>query len=357
MSFSDLCSDILNLIFSEVHPCYYIDLAQVCKDWSKMILKREFIYSMYSKWICQYNTRVKQLMNTLPNLNYKHLAKDAALMWPIKRSSILYNSLSLCNHAIDAGYSEENCMEYLNLQHYGNSPHDSLIIIDIIIRAWKRRYKNILTYIDESTYVKVRGVKIISKILLIDLDVNRTHRLQSLTLNEALNRTMNLLINVYMNRIKWACIEDYAEVVIRLAQYHSGTPRYDLCEGICTSNYEDDNVVFEGYVNAGYIIGKYMDKVKLHKFIDDHELEIDKNQIPAHRVNSTMLDLDVVFTHELRMDLLEGPESDSYKSLLLRFRPDLSIQIGLVFSGALEYYVAMHNPYYIRMVCDSSHLT
>ena len=331
MSFSDLYSDVVQLVFAEVHPCYYIDLAQVCKDWSKTILHQDFIYSMYSKWI--YGSQVKELKVNLPGLTYEHLSLDAALMWPVEVSKLQYDCITLCLHAIKRGYSEEECMKYLEFEVY-----DSVIAIEVAIHAWKRNYKNLLTCMNRDAGAMI--IRLTAGVLLTDLGVEIVLN----TLTPILYDKLGTIVRILETDIKWECIEDYANVMISFAKAHSDTYVYDLCNGIYTSAYN----ISDFYVEAGYLIGKHMEKSKLHTFIDKHCLLIDKDELPTERVNTRVLGLDVQLWKKPNFELIcDEKHNKRCISLMKEFRPDLYDKVCLIGSG-YEVCYQRHNPYYLR---------
>lgn len=315
----DLDKPVVDIIISFCNPYDIVSIVQVCNSLHTRTINKAILYKLYNKWVIT-NLSVEQLRRDIPHLTYQDFMHDISLILPIKQSKKLHHGNVLCLNALKAGYSEGDCLEYLDITSIYQ-------LLNVAIIASEKHYTRVLHKLLDSEFDNVR------------LLVNKL-------LHKQLTETYDIgSFIVYLPDTCDISVHQYANIVMSLFRDAMNTSeRNELMESISSDSLGSTTP----FAKAGYMIGQYLSYAELLFYEALYNLPI---TIPKHRTYFPFWNsLDArTLTKE---DIIDANYPSSTLAL---FRPDLYILQNDRLKNATANDINLlriHNPYYARRVCQ-----
>lgn len=341
MLFSELGTDIISGVLSELHPYEVISLQSVSKQWKAIINNSHFIYSNYSKWI--FPVPVIRLQKELPNLKLQDLVLDSLLLYPCRKSKRFHSVSALAINAMKAGYSEEFCIDLVT--EYSKESEDMIVV------AFKYNYGRFISHLQDLVAAArpetFPGSTCRSKPPDTFVNLATCHEF-----NTSVLKGLGFIVGDFVpsNNTLYTSLHGYLDMdtyckLIMSVYKNNERVRSGIAKGLSLStlNLGDSNFTRDNpAIVTGYLIGLHLTPEELQKFIKENNLSV---TLPSFReYQSLPIKLCSQFWTEVDNTLVEA---EKYKSCLRQYRPDLYLNLPerIGFAGT-DY----RNPYYTRLV-------
>lgn len=323
----ELDKPILDVIFAFLVPTEYISCSLVCKLFHERLTNRFFVYVMYGKWV--HELSVSKLMHEIPYLTYRDLIKDVMLILPTQLSKSVYNNNILCLNAMRAGYSEEECMTYLDIASVFK-------LLDIAILANSLGYKKILAslLLSMSSDAEILADRFLSS------DPANNELLVGSDFSWEDARSL-------IERIPTECdlsVSEYLEIIMSCMEVADHGVYYDFLNGIFSKSFNPDT--YSSMRKAGFMIAQYMPREELDLVMKKQEMLV---ELPDTRIDYEFCNSIAARTW-IEVKTPNGTDEFLYETILLKYRPDLYItkKTTILHKHNLTSGISRRYPYYLR---------
>lgn len=354
---TNLCSDVLKLIFIEIHPIDLFSCLQVSKFLRDLILDKSLIYTSYVKWVLvdpslpSYHGTIKtdlpdlvndtrsyhdvsiDLLKQVPNLAFIDLIKDSLLINPRIDSTKLYSYELICLNAIRVGQPEDECLQYLQLENSYSCHYDSLRVSSAAFKAGYRRILERLgqaynpMYDPQHPYIDVQMARLDNK--SIPATVKDT---------DVVNEMLEDLEHMHNN------MNDYTEDAIYIITQLGREYLEHFIRGLEATIFDEDTE-HRLYI-IGYTIGQEYTKEELTKILDGR---VQAKLPESRKYHKFVTSLHVIISKDVDIELINS-HRNLYIRYLMLYRADLYIKLPNSSLSKYKNTIEHMNPYYVHIL-------